>query len=161
MGGLGLYVQPDCHRVRPNNDQAKEKYELEALMSTENDWFGPDAATFGDRLAGAREAAGMTQSDLARRLGVKKSTIAAWENDLSEPRANRLSMMAGMVNVSIMWLLTGEGEGMDEPFDADKERPELAGVVAELRAIRGEMRASAERAARLEKKLRLMLEETK
>ncbi|KIC44859.1 MAG: helix-turn-helix domain-containing protein [Ruegeria sp.] len=130
-------------------------------MSDENDWFGPDAATFGDRLAGAREAAGMTQSDLARRLGVKKSTIVAWENDLSEPRANRLSMMAGMVNVSIMWLLTGEGEGMDEPFDGDEEAPELASVVAELRAIRGEMRSSAERAARLEKKLRLMLEQAR
>lgn len=129
-------------------------------MSDENDWFGPDAATFGDRLAGAREAAGMTQTQMARRLGVKKATIAAWENDLSEPRANRLSMMAGMINVSIMWLLTGEGEGMDEPFDADAGTPELASIAAELRAIRGEMRSSAERAARLEKKLRLMLEET-
>ncbi|WP_170764203.1 helix-turn-helix domain-containing protein [Ruegeria lacuscaerulensis] len=128
-------------------------------MTDEYDWYGPDAATFGDRLAGAREAAGMTQSQMARRLGVKKATIAAWENDLSEPRANRLSMMAGMVNVSIMWLLTGEGEGMDAPQEIEEGAPELADVVAELRSIRGEMRASAERAARLEKRLRLMLEE--
>lgn len=130
-------------------------------MNDENDWYGPDAATFGDRLAGAREAAGMTQSQMARRLGVKKATIAAWENDLSEPRANRLSMMAGMVNVSIMWLLTGEGEGMDAPQEATEGNIDLVDAVAELRAIRGEMRASAERAARLEKKLRLMLEQEK
>ncbi|CAD0185108.1 transcriptional repressor DicA [Ruegeria sp. THAF57] len=130
-------------------------------MNDENDWYGPDAATFGDRLAGAREAGGMTQSQLARRLGVKKATIAAWENDLSEPRANRLSMLAGMVNVSIMWLLTGEGEGMDAPVEADESAPELAEVVAELRSIRGEMRASSERAARLEKRVRLMLEQSK
>ncbi|WP_120633252.1 helix-turn-helix domain-containing protein [Ruegeria sp. EL01] len=130
-------------------------------MNDETDWYGPDAATFGDRLAGAREAAGMTQSQIARRLGVKKATIAAWENDLSEPRANRLSMMAGMVNVSIVWLLTGEGEGMDAPLDAEDTNLDLAGAVAELRAIRGEMRASSERAARLEKKLRLMLEPAK
>ncbi|WP_298936710.1 helix-turn-helix transcriptional regulator [uncultured Ruegeria sp.] len=130
-------------------------------MNDETDWYGPDAATFGDRLAGAREAAGMTQSQIARRLGVKKATIAAWENDLSEPRANRLSMMAGMVNVSIVWLLTGEGEGTDAPLDADDTNLDLAGAVAELRAIRGEMRASSERAARLEKKLRLMLEPAK
>ncbi|SLN15477.1 helix-turn-helix domain-containing protein [Ruegeria meonggei] len=128
-------------------------------MNDENDWYGPDSATFGDRLAGAREAAGMTQSQMARRLGVKKTTIVSWENDLSEPRANRLSMMAGMINVSIMWLLTGEGEGMDAPLEADEAVPELADVAAELRAIRGEMRANAERAARLEKKLRLMLEQ--
>ena len=136
-----------------------EKPKLETQMTDETDWYGPDAATFGDRLAGAREAAGMTQSQLARRLGVKKATIVAWENDLSEPRANRLSMMAGMINVSIMWLLTGEGEGMDGPADDNQGGLELAGAVAELRAIRGEMRASAERAARLEKKLRLMLEQ--
>ncbi len=133
--------------------------ELETPMNDETDWYGPDAATFGDRLAGAREAAGMTQAQLARRLGVKKATIAAWENDLSEPRANRLSMMAGMINVSIMWLLTGEGEGMEAPVEEGEASLELAGAVAELRAIRGEMRASAERAARLEKKLRLMLEQ--
>ncbi|MES0823870.1 helix-turn-helix domain-containing protein [Ruegeria sp. SCP11] len=130
-------------------------------MNDENDWFGPEAATFGDRLAGAREAAGMTQAQLARRLGIKKATIAAWENDLSEPRANRLSMMAGMINVSIMWLLTGEGEGMEAPVEDGEASLELADAVAELRAIRGEMRASAERAARLEKKLRLMLEQGK
>ncbi|WP_170560832.1 helix-turn-helix domain-containing protein [Ruegeria atlantica] len=130
-------------------------------MNDENDWYGPDSATFGDRLAGAREAAGMTQAQMARRLGVKKATIAAWENDLSEPRANRLSMMAGMVNVSIMWLLTGEGEGMDAPMEAEEGAPELADVVAELRSIRGEMRASAERAAKLEKRLRLMLEQSR
>ncbi|WP_109313913.1 helix-turn-helix domain-containing protein [Ruegeria sp. AU67] len=128
-------------------------------MNDDNDWYGPDSATFGDRLAGAREAAGMTQAQMARRLGVKKTTIAAWENDLSEPRANRLSMMAGMVNVSIMWLLTGEGEGMDAPVEAEEGAPELADVVAELRSIRGEMRASAERAAKLEKRVRLMLEQ--
>ena len=128
-------------------------------MNDENDWYGPDSATFGDRLAGAREAAGMTQTQLARRLGVKKATIAAWENDLSEPRANRLSIMAGMTNVSIMWLLTGEGEGTDAPHEAEESAPELADVVAELRAIRGEMRASAERAAKLEKRVRMMLEQ--
>lgn len=130
-------------------------------MNDENDWYGPDSATFGDRLAGAREAAGMTQAQMARRLGVKKATIAAWENDLSEPRANRLSMMAGMVNVSIMWLLTGEGEGMDAPVEADEGTPELADIVAELRSIRGEMRASAERAAKLEKRLRLIVEQSR
>ncbi|TMV10361.1 helix-turn-helix domain-containing protein [Ruegeria sediminis] len=128
------------------------------MMSETADWFGPDAATFGDRVAGAREAAGMTQAQLARRLGVKKSTIVAWEDDLSEPRANRLSMMAGMLNVSIKWLLTGEGEGMEAPVDLSDETADLSAITAELRVLRGEMRSSAERAARLEKRVRLMME---
>ena len=57
-------------------------------------WFSDETATFGDRLAGAREAQGLSQEDLARRLGVRLKTIQAWEDDLSEPRANRLQMMA-------------------------------------------------------------------
>lgn len=127
-------------------------------MTEEKDWYGPDAATFGDRVAGAREFAGMTQVQLARGLGVKKATIAAWEDDLSEPRANKLSMMAGLLNVSIMWLLTGEGDGMDATSLTGEVDTELTDLVAELRTIRGEMRASSERLARVEKALRLKLE---
>ena len=121
------------------------------------DWFAPEAATFGDRLAAAREQAGMSQSQLAKRLGVKKATMSSWEQDLSEPRANKLSMAAGMLNVSIMWLLTGEGDGMQTPIDEEDEATvDLTYALRELREIRAEMRASAERAARLEKRLRGM-----
>lgn len=119
------------------------------------DWYGPDAATFGDRLAGAREAAEMTQSQLARRLGVKKATLAGWEHDLSEPRANRLSMLAGLLNVSIIWLLTGEGDGAPAPnTPSATEACDLREALAEMRAIRADMRAASERLARLEKRLR-------
>lgn len=128
------------------------------MTETETDWYGPDAATFGDRVAGAREATGMTQAQMARRLGVKKATVTGWENDLSEPRANKLSMMAGLLNVSIMWLLTGEGEGMAAPADDASELQDLNAVLAELRAIRADMRANAERAARLEKRLRILVD---
>ena len=62
---------------------------------TQNDWFDPDATTFGDRLAGAREAAGMTQKEMAQRLGVKLKTLQGWEDDISEPRANKLSTVSG------------------------------------------------------------------
>jgi transcriptional regulator with XRE-family HTH domain len=129
-------------------------------MTDENtDWFGPDTATFGDRVSGAREAAGMTQAQLARRLGIKKSTLIGWEDDISEPRANKLSMMAGLLNVSIMWLLTGEGDGMTAPAEDSQGAPDFSGVLAELREICSAMRSNAERAARVEKKLRQLLQD--
>lgn len=121
------------------------------------DWFGPEAATFGDRVAGAREAAGMTQAQLARRLGIKKNTLSGWEQDLSEPRANRLSMLAGILNVSITWLLTGEGEGAILPEDSAPEQVDFLAVLAEMRSIRADMRANSERLARLEKRLRALV----
>lgn len=127
------------------------------MNDTLDDWFGPECATFGDRLAGAREHAGMTQKQMAVRLGVKLSTIKSWENDMAEPRANRLSMMAGLANVSMMWLINGTGEGLEGPAIGDEPAHGINDLLIEIRAIRSEMMRSAERLARLEKKLRTNL----
>ncbi len=124
----------------------------------ESDWYGLDTATFGDRLAAARDHAGMTQSDLAKRLGVKPETLRNWEQDLSEPRANRLSMIAGLLNVSIMWLLNAEGEGIASPDAMVQIAPDIQKTLIEIREMKIVMNASAERLGRLEKKLRLLLQ---
>ena len=124
------------------------------------DWFGPDAATFGDRVAAARDSAGMTQEVLARRLGVRVKTLQSWENDLSEPRANRLSMLAGLLNVSMMWMINGEGEGLDGTEEAGVLPADAAELLNEMRGLRVELSQSAKHVARLEKRLRVMLMET-
>ncbi|HHC29101.1 MAG TPA: helix-turn-helix domain-containing protein [Rhodobacterales bacterium] len=121
------------------------------------DWFSEDRATFGDRLAAAREAAELTQKGLAKRLGVKAKTIAAWENDLSEPRANRLQMLAGLLNVSLMWLLNGEGEGVDPPGVEPALTHDAKAALLELRELRGDIDDAANRLARLEKHLRQLM----
>lgn len=129
-------------------------------IHADTDWFGPDAATFGDRVAAARDAAGMTQAVLARRLGVRVATLRAWENDMAEPRANRLSILAGLLNVSMMWLINGEGEGLDGPEDAGVMAGDAADLLAEMRSLRVELSQSAKHVAHLEKRLRAMLAAT-
>ena len=120
-------------------------------------WFDPEASTFGDRVTGAREAAGMTQKTLSKRLGIKLSTLQNWENDVSEPRANKLQMAAGLLNVSIRWLLTGEGTGPDEPdFSAVEE--DLKQIILDLRQMRQEHARLGEQMGRLEKRLRKTLQ---
>ena len=126
---------------------------------SDDDWYGPDAATFGDRMAGAREQAGMSQAQLARRLGVKKSTILAWEEDRSDPRANRLQMMAGLLNVSIIWLLTGEGDGVQPPGEGADLPQDIAAILGEIRELRAEFYARADRLGILEKRLRAKLKD--
>ncbi|AOZ68801.1 transcriptional regulator [Rhodobacter xanthinilyticus] len=118
-----------------------------------SDWFGADEATFGDRLTGAREAAGLSQEELAQRLGVRLETLASWEDDMADPRANRLQMVAGMLNVSLMWLLTGEGEGLDGPPEAREEAQDVRETVREIRAIRTVVEELDARLGRLERKL--------
>ena len=126
----------------------------------EQDWFAPDVATFGDRVAASREAAGMGQKALAKRLGVRLATLRAWENDTSEPRANRLSMLAGMLNVSMMWLINGEGEGLEGGTEPTVLPNDAAMLLAEMRQIRTEMSENVKQMARLEKRLRAMMMET-
>ena len=129
-------------------------------MNDAQDWYGADAATFGDRVAAAREATGMTQKQLAKRLGVRVATLRSWEEDLSEPRANRLSMMAGLLNVSMMWLINGEGEGLSDPVEALPMTSETRNILTELRDLRSDLLKRAEQVARLEKRLRATLETT-
>lgn len=130
-------------------------------MDDIGDWYSAEAATFGDRVAGAREQAGMSQTQLAKRLGVRLATLKAWEEDRSEPRANRLSMMAGLLNVSMMWLINGEGEGLDAPVDGDPMTVEMRDILTDVRDLRTDLLARAEQVGRLEKRLRAALAEGK
>lgn len=122
----------------------------------EFDW-SEDVSTFGDRLARARDYAGMNQSQLARRLGVKLQTIRNWESDRSEPRANRLQMLSGLLNVSIVWLMSGEGDGAPTEPDPTTETTDLRAILTELRDIRAAQTRLADRTGLLEKRLRAIL----
>jgi len=119
------------------------------------DDYSEDAATFGDRLALARERQGLTQSQLARHLGLRVQTVKNWESDRAEPRANKLQMLAGFLNVSMIWLMTGEGNG-PEPGDVPAEgtSPGLYEALSELRELRLLQSQLSDRMARLEKRLR-------
>lgn len=125
----------------------------------ESGWFSPDAATFGDRLTAAREGAALDQAGLAQRLGVHLETLREWEQDLSEPRANRLQMLAGMLNVSIRWLLTGEGDGPEGPLADVPAAPAVQAALAEMARMRASMQVMAGDLARLEKTLRAAIRE--
>lgn len=122
-------------------------------------WYDPAATTFGDRLAGAREQSGMTQAELAKRLGVKLATLKSWEDDFNEPRANKLQMLAGILNVSLSWILTGEGDGIDAPDDASGVPSDVQELLLEIRDIRAQLARSSDRLGRLEKALRVRLQD--
>jgi HTH-type transcriptional regulator, cell division transcriptional repressor len=123
----------------------------------DKNWYSEANATFGDRLAAARDAAGMNQAELAKRLGVKVKTLRGWENDLAEPRANRLQMLAGLLNVSIVWLLTGEGDGVDAPVEIADPNSDSRDLLLEIRQLRTEASNLAERLGHVEKRLRVLV----
>ena len=122
----------------------------------DRDWYSDANATFGDRLSAAREARGVSRPTLARRLGVANKTVENWEEDRSEPRANKLQMVAGLLDVSLPWLLTGQGQGVTSR-EARVGRDDVDGLLDGLRTARAEMQRAADRIAVLEKRLRQAL----
>ena len=125
-------------------------------QSETQDWYSEETATFGDRLAAAREVAGLTQKELAQRVGIKTGTLRNWEEDLSEPRANRLSILSGILGVSLRWLLTAEGEGLLAPDEDAPQEADTSAILSEIRAVRAQLMRSNDRLALLEKQLRTM-----
>ncbi|MDX1604851.1 MAG: helix-turn-helix domain-containing protein [Candidatus Competibacterales bacterium] len=65
----------------------------------------------GQRIEQARAAKGLSRAELSDHLGVKNTTLKSWERNQSQPRANRLITLAGLLGVSPLWLLEGETEG--------------------------------------------------
>lgn len=57
--------------------------------------------TFGERLNRLRKLRGMTQGDLAARLGVSKPTVWAWEQDRARPIEDRLVPIAEALGVDV------------------------------------------------------------
>ena len=109
---------------------------------------GAGAATFGGRLAGARGAAGLDGPDLARRLGVRAATLRAWEEDRSVPRANRVSTLAGILGVPLVWLMSGEGAGAAPRAVPDGD------LLEEVARARADAARATERLGAIEARLR-------
>lgn len=126
-------------------------------MSDDTNWYSEEAATFGDRLATARDSAGLSQKAMAERIGVKLGTYRNWEDDASEPRANRLTLLAGMLGVSMRWLLTGEGEGPDLE-EGGEVSTDVKTLLSQIRDVRVDMQKATVKLGQLEKKLRQTLQ---
>ena len=70
--------------------------------------------TLGARIRQSRALAGLSTQHVATRISVKPSTLDKWERGEGEPRANKLLTLAGILGVSVLWLLDGEA-----PAEAD------------------------------------------
>ena len=67
-------------------------------------------------LAGQRQAAGLSQTEVAARMGTSQSAVARLESGAADVRASTLERYAAAVGGQITWRLgrPGEGEGEGE-----------------------------------------------
>jgi transcriptional regulator with XRE-family HTH domain len=70
----------------------------------------------GVRIRQARIQAGMTQSELAKQIGVHRSAVAQWEsNKRSNPTTHHLELIAQCTEVRFEWLATSRGQIKVDP----------------------------------------------
>lgn len=125
------------------------------LSETEkNKFFNEGTATFGDRLEAARLAKGLTLKGLADKVGVKKKTVQEWEDDLSAPRSNRIQMLSGMLNVSMIWLINGESNGTHNVVENYDRSEGINDALGEIVLLKDNLLRSLKRLDQLEERLR-------
>ncbi len=95
----------------------------------------PPRPAAGARLHALRETAGLTQAELAHRIGEKQTALSLWERSDRPPRSDALPKLAKALGTSIEALL-GEAAG-DAPLVPIDENP---GHVGELERAFDEVR---------------------
>jgi transcriptional regulator with XRE-family HTH domain len=101
----------------------------------------PDQSTTGSRIRLTRNHLLLSLPELAGQIAVQRKTLENWESDRSEPRGDKLMKLAGVLQVPMVWLLTGDTpQGSDRKLGA----PKVAKVAQKLeRALAMQQRAFA------------------
>jgi transcriptional regulator with XRE-family HTH domain len=63
--------------------------------------YGMDASLFGPRLRELREGAGLSQGELAEKMGVRQVTVSAWEVGTRSPDLTMLVKLAEFFGVTV------------------------------------------------------------
>ena len=84
-----------------------------------------------EKIKSLREKRGLTQSELARRLGITRSSVNAWEMGISVPSTQYIVELANMFGVSSDFLLGIDDRAAISADGLSNEDVELLFEIAE------------------------------
>lgn len=89
---------------------------------------------FSEKIKSLRQQNNLTQAVLAKKLGVTKSIVSAYENDLRRPSYEVLIQLARIFNVTTDYLLGVEQKsGVDLSGLTDSEKTALLNLINAMR----------------------------
>lgn len=79
--------------------------------------------SIGEKLYTHRKNAGLSQEELAEKIGVSRQAVSKWERDESSPDTNNLITLAKLYNISLDDLVLGEAKQVKEKsFKNNKDK---------------------------------------
>lgn len=78
-----------------------------------------------DRIKYLRDKVGMTQTDLAKRLGISRSAVNSWEMSLSTPSLSNIVEMTKIFHVSADFLLASDDKMTVDISELSNEEREI------------------------------------
>jgi len=91
--------------------------------------------SIGEVLKQARAAIGLSQEEIAERIGVSRQTISNWENGRSYPDISYVMAMSNIYNVTLDSLLKGDSEmikHLEESTNVTKSNKQVAASIIAL-----------------------------
>ena len=82
--------------------------------------------TLREKILYYRKSAGLSQEELAARVGVSRQAVSKWETGDAEPELSKLRLLSQVFDVSIDWLLSEEAEETSPAGETTQARPELS-----------------------------------
>lgn len=80
--------------------------------------------TIGSRIAQKRKSLGLTQEELAVRLGVTSQAVSKWENGVSCPDISLLPQLAKVLNCTTDALLSGKEDAVRIVPESQRKNPD-------------------------------------
>lgn len=110
-----------------------------------------DDVQIGRRITEARVALGDSEDTIAERLGVTPEAVRGWESGAAPLRANHLNRLAGVLGVSLSWLIMGRGpDPLGDTTELERLRTDLSAARSLLDDVVNELAVIDQRLARLD-----------
>ena len=69
------------------------------------------ALTFGNKIKSARKEKGLTQKQLAAKIGAAHNSVSDWENDKNKPDPDTIELICGVLDITPNYLLASSLDG--------------------------------------------------
>ena len=88
--------------------------------------------SFSDKLTALRRQAGMSQEQLAERLGVTRQSVSKWESGAAQPELAKLVALSELFRVSVDYLVKDYMEEPELPAESGTSTARLEEQVEEI-----------------------------